>query len=880
MAVPTHTAGARDLRLLRSFASRIDPTDPGAHNNLGVLYYNAGLYEEAVAAFMRAVELDPRMEVARRNFEVACLNCGRADQRVSELREHLRLHPRDREARWELGRMCALLGEHQEAIAQFTELLAVDPGDPGALIQLGLSYKAADAIDDSYACFGRALEADPNSSLVYFYLAEIEYSRGLNDRAIELLGEAIARNDTNWEAWYLLGFALGDAGRHDEARDAANRAVELHPELARAHANLALVDDPTARYVDKAIRDAERGAQVDASADSQLAHITLGLAFRSRGYYAEALAEYERALKRGEDLDLVRQAMAELHLLRHDAPRALEQYDALIASHPEYPKLWNERGVALHQNGRYVEALDSYARALAIDPFYRFALNNCGTARYHAGDREGALACFTRALDCDPGFTKARLNQALLLYKGRRLQQAIEEYRAVLSAGDDANPVAWNGIGLVLADLGRHEEARTAFARAIQARPRYAEAHYNLSFALSSLGDFDGALRENNLAIAIEPFYVQQRFELALDLEFDDPALAIDSELGADQRTETAIEEFAFDSGVLDSLFSELSPSPSPSATASAGADRMDTDPYAMAADFLSKGFVDRAHAEVVRAMRRGADAPRGGTLLGDVFARQRLWGEALERYRAVRREAPDYLPAIAGEATALLRLGKAAESRELAEVVAARTTGDVEVLVLLAAARDAAGDPQGALAALHDARATAPSRADVPKQIGDIARRLADTSGAVAAYRDAVALDARYVDARLSLARLHADAGDWDAAQRELTAALDLEPGNTQAALELSLMHRKSGRPRDAMLLLIALLERDLYHFDALMALGETLLELQLPADAMVAFSRVLRFDPGHLGARRAIKTITEWQPGLAATGTRGRARRGTRWQ
>jgi cellulose synthase operon protein C len=47
----------RDREVLRSFARRIDPSDAGAHNNLGVLYYNKGLYEEAVAAFVRALAL-------------------------------------------------------------------------------------------------------------------------------------------------------------------------------------------------------------------------------------------------------------------------------------------------------------------------------------------------------------------------------------------------------------------------------------------------------------------------------------------------------------------------------------------------------------------------------------------------------------------------------------------------------------------------------------------------------------------------------------------------------------------------------------------------------------------------------------------------------
>src|SRR5919199_4916236 len=100
----------RDRDVLRSFARRIDPSDAGAHNNLGVLYYNKGLYEEAVGAFMRALELDQKMQVAQRNLEIAYFNTGYYDRRVGELRERLRQRAEDREARWELGRTYALLG--------------------------------------------------------------------------------------------------------------------------------------------------------------------------------------------------------------------------------------------------------------------------------------------------------------------------------------------------------------------------------------------------------------------------------------------------------------------------------------------------------------------------------------------------------------------------------------------------------------------------------------------------------------------------------------------------------------------------------------------------------------------------------------------------
>src|SRR6476619_7213258 len=97
--VPT---SERDRDVLRSFARRIDPSDAGAHNNLGVLYYNKGLLGEAVAAFSRALELDGKMQVAQRNLEIAYFNTGYYDRRIAELRERLRAHPEDRESRWEL----------------------------------------------------------------------------------------------------------------------------------------------------------------------------------------------------------------------------------------------------------------------------------------------------------------------------------------------------------------------------------------------------------------------------------------------------------------------------------------------------------------------------------------------------------------------------------------------------------------------------------------------------------------------------------------------------------------------------------------------------------------------------------------------------------
>lgn len=836
---------ARDREVLRSFARRIDPSDAGAHNNLGVLYYNKGLYEEAVGAFMRALELDSRMQVAQRNLEIAYLNSGAADQRITQLREHLRTNPSDRDARWEVGRTFALLGRHAEAIAEFSELLKYHPRDLSALIQLALSEKEVGDIEIAQQWFERALAVDPNSSLVYFYLGEIAYNRGLLQESLDRLKRSIELSPENHEAWYLLGFVLGDAGLQDDARTASQRAYKLNPALSRAQANLALAP---AAYVEKARRESTRIVQLEVKDESPLTHYNLGLAFRKKGYYTEALGEYELALHRGEDRDLVEQAKAEVLLLNRDPAGALALYDALLERQPRSAKFWNERGVALHQLGRYEDAKESYRRAAEVDPTYALALNNLGVALYHGGDPEAAFEAFRRALDDHGTFIKARLNQALLLFKGKRLQLSLEAYRKVLVV-DSEHPVAWNGVGLVLAELRKFEDAKNAFVRAIQARPKYAEAHYNLSFTLSNLGDFEGALRATKTALEMDPFYVAQKFELAIDQQYEDSHLSIQPDLGEEKRADEGITDFAFDPAVLDSLFTELAPKPKARASVIATLPTQ-SDPYAMAADFLSKGFFDRALAETKRALQRGGDRTRGAALTGDIFARQGLWGEALERYREARRLVPDAPAAMMGEATALLRLGRAREARLVAESLLHRLPRDIDALMLAAAARGEAGDPAAALAALDTARQVAPMRADVHRHIGDIARKLGDNDRAVTAFRNALALDADYAVVRYRLAEVLIERRDFREAEQELLAALDAVPTYAEASLTLATLRSSVGRAAEALPVLVDLLQRDPYHLDALIALGETLLQLGRKADAYAAFTRVLNFDPKHVGA------------------------------
>src|SRR5262249_24620550 len=187
-------------------------------------------------------------------------------------------------------------------------------------------------------------------------------------------------------------------------------------------------------------------------------------------------------------------------------------------------------------------------------------------------------------------------------------EPALAAYRAVLSQAPH-HAAAWNGVGLVLMELKRWGEARTAFSRAVEGDANFAAAHYNLSFTLSQLGDFDGALRATKRALELEPFYVPQKYALTIDLQFEDPTIAVPPELAVDVVGGELPVEFSFDPPALDSLFRELAQPPAPPATDKAA------DPLALARDYISKGLLERAAAELSRARGRGA-APAAATAL------------------------------------------------------------------------------------------------------------------------------------------------------------------------------------------------------------------------------------------------------------------------
>jgi cellulose synthase operon protein C len=468
---------ARETEILRSLSRRVDPTDPGAQNNLGVLYYRRAMYDDAIAAFSRALALDERMRVARRNLEIAYGESGLLERRVADL-----------EAR-----------------------LKESPDDIGVLVESGVAEKTAGHLDEAEAKFRRALESDPESSVLHFFLAEIFYNRGLGEEALRFLRRSIDLNPANPDAHYLAGFILGDLGRVEEAREANRRAVALNPSLTRAQANLSLEE-----------RLGTSDARVDTAGDPHSAgragspHLTLALALRLKGYHAEALRECRAALDAGEDPSAALEAIASVHLLLGQPHQALEAYDRCLAVSADNTRIWNLRGIALYMLGRSNDAEESFRRCITDGATYAPAHNNLGAVQWDAGNVREATNSFRRAAKGNRALPSARLNLALALFRQGHFQLSLDAYRHVLRDQPES-PVAWSGIGRVMLEFGDFAEARDACVRAIQSDPDHAPAHKYLSLAFSGLGDAEASAECAARAKVLDPGDAPQTMALEMD---------------------------------------------------------------------------------------------------------------------------------------------------------------------------------------------------------------------------------------------------------------------------------------------------------------------------------------------------------------------------
>ncbi|MCY3590927.1 MAG: tetratricopeptide repeat protein [Acidobacteria bacterium] len=367
-----------------------------------------------------------------------------------------------------------------------------------------------------------ALLADQEASIAdqaqaFGSLGRLYQAHRLLEPALACYREAHALDPESFAWAYYLGVLAAGAGDIETARPAFRRALELRaddaPTLVRL-ADLELehgqVDEAELLYV--------RAAVVD---DSAAVAYGMGRVAEERGEYAEAIAQFQRALTLQPRASVIHynlgQAYRELgefdraeEALARSGPNRVAMADPLMhelttLAIGALPHL--DRGHAAAREGRLADAESAYRQAVAADAASVRAHESLATLLVRRGDPEGAIEHFGVAVRLDPENAQAQSDLGLLLAELGRNDRALEHLGRAVEL-DPGNGEARLGLGAVLAQTGSFEEAVVELLAALGQVPesrRTPRLHFGLAEALVRTGRLEEAVPHYARARELDP---------------------------------------------------------------------------------------------------------------------------------------------------------------------------------------------------------------------------------------------------------------------------------------------------------------------------------------------------------------------------------------
>ena len=205
------------------------------------------------------------------------------------------------------------------------------------------------------------------------------------------------------------------------------------------------------------------------------------------------------------------QAKFDQGMALHQQGRLVEAgrlYEEVLQDAPRHFDALHLLGVVALQTRRTRRGVELIAKAIELNPNVAAAHSNLGTGLNDLKCHEQALASCDRAIALKPDYAEAYYNRGVVLNDLKRHEEALASYdRAIALMPDYAE--AYNNRGNALTFLKRHEQALASCDKAIALKPDFPEAHYNRGDALNALKRFEQALASYDKAIALKPDFAE-----------------------------------------------------------------------------------------------------------------------------------------------------------------------------------------------------------------------------------------------------------------------------------------------------------------------------------------------------------------------------------
>jgi tetratricopeptide (TPR) repeat protein len=396
-------------------------------------------------------------------------------------------------------------GDEAAARPDLERLATKYPGNFPANEALGILYMDAGDFAHAVPCLDHAVRSDATNAAAEANLGAAYLQTGNGKAAVHALRRSVALDAKNAKTFSSLGHALYLDKQPLEAAKAFSKAAALDPANTDDAYNwsVALYDahnDAQAIDVLRRIPEAQRGEAVEG---------LWGDAEERRGQYKEAVAHLQRAAALNPN-EANTYAVA-VELLRHwswEPAMAITQFG--VQKFPESRRLQVANGIAYFGAGKYIEAAAIFGTLLARDPtnesFGSLLGRSCAATGGAASPQCDSLVEFAEK---HPGNAQTDVWAAVSLLHQPSAEQHLDQVQHLLEeaiARDPKLPEAFYELGVLQQQRFAWAASAVSLKRAIELRPKFAEAHYRLSRAYSHTGEPELARRE----IALQQQYSQQ----------------------------------------------------------------------------------------------------------------------------------------------------------------------------------------------------------------------------------------------------------------------------------------------------------------------------------------------------------------------------------
>jgi tetratricopeptide (TPR) repeat protein len=245
-----------------------------------------------------------------------------------------------------------------------------------------------------------------------------------------------------------------------------------------------------------AVKAYERGLEVEPE-NVELLN-AMGFALFQQGKSEEAVGALEKALAVDPKHWKAHNNMALASIDIGELEMAEAHYRESLAIEPQ-PAIYNDLGFVLERQGLPYEAVEMYRKSLELDPESATAHYNLAASLARSGEFAQAEPHFRAAIEKNPS-TQAYTGLGIVLWQQGRGDEAIASLQNAIKA-DPKNASAYDQLGTIQVEQGKLEEAASTYRSLVRNQPS-AAAHQELAQVLKRLGRTDEARKE--MAKALE----------------------------------------------------------------------------------------------------------------------------------------------------------------------------------------------------------------------------------------------------------------------------------------------------------------------------------------------------------------------------------------